>query len=1030
MKRSQVSLFGTMGIVAIAAFIIASPIAFNEKGSYEQKKLSILQEKSAEDAKDWMTARYLDFQTGVTITAAKLNQIEQAVKNMPTSTGLSLTWAEQGPDNVGGRTRAILIDRTNQNRIYAGGASGGLFVSTNGGNVWSKVDAYSGSKFISSMTQTQNGTIVVATGSSNDFWAGNGAWYSSDFGTTWNSIPGSETEARISEVVCSDNSNKVYLACSSGLKTWTVGAASLTSVTTMAGGCSSLSVSKDGSTVVAGVALNTFASTDSGASFTKVSGTGAGKVAVAIKRAEYAISAQKNSTGKHTVYATLTDDNLQGMFVSKDGGQVWEKFVGASGAPSSLNIYNNQGSYNSIITVDPTDDEAILIGGLDIWKWKQNTSNPISGGFEKVSQWFVSPNSPSFVHADNHEMKWSSNNKLYVGNDGGIGISNDFGSTWYPANRGYNIAQFYGIAFDRNGSVMGGTQDNGTIYNNHTLSTYKEFRELTPGDGFECEISFYNPKVMFTTGVRGQVNRSSDGVNFESFKPSYPVSYGSSGDTTSFAEHTEIFLAEYYDVNAKDSVLFQPNKDYAVSEIVKIPSKATGDTITYTTPTALYFDDTVNHKASLTEDRVLVKNELNNQNVLLGNYNYTHTPGSSQNDPPEIGDTLLVEFDAGDDTVIVDSVGSYKFYFSQHPLSSKIIELGLDSIRYNVAWDTLKLADPYQSWFFVYAKPNGGEIWGTRDALRVGNPSPKWTVVAKNFGGDTDIDMDFSADLNHVYFSNGSEVRRIDGLGDVYSSDTIFRKNTGWHGGVTTSLDSVAPLATTITTVHSGPVSGIALNPADEADLLVLKGNLAPDRSINATSGSPTFTALSSIASTAPLTYDAIIDRDDENIIIVGTHIGVFTSDDGGSTWAYNSQGFEGTPVFEIRQSTRAFTEGNSRPGEIHIGTHGRGIWSSSSLLGLKEFANNSNKVVKNKMTAFPNPTMSSTSLNFDLNQAGNAIVKVYSITGKNVKTVNLTNVKAGNNKIDIQVQDLPTGTYIVKLVAGSQIETTKFIKR
>ena len=62
------------------------------------------------------------------------------------------------------------------------------------------------------------------------------------------------------------------------------------------------------------------------------------------------------------------------------------------------------------------------------------------------------------------------------------------------ANRGYNVTQFYGIAFDRDGAVMGGTQDNGTLYNNHTLSTYKEFRQVGGGDGFECEISYFNQR--------------------------------------------------------------------------------------------------------------------------------------------------------------------------------------------------------------------------------------------------------------------------------------------------------------------------------------------------------------------------------------------------------------------------------------------------------------------------------------------------------------------------------------------------------
>ena len=108
------------------------------------------------------------------------------------------------------------------------------------------------------------------------------------------------------------------------------------------------------------------------------------------------------------------------------------------------------------------------------------------------------------------EWVTSTNNRLYVGNDGGIGVTNDFGATWFPANRGYNVTQFYGIAFDRSGAVMGGAQDNGTLYNDFTGSTLESFNQVTGGDGFECEISFYNPKVMFTSIYYNSINRSGD----------------------------------------------------------------------------------------------------------------------------------------------------------------------------------------------------------------------------------------------------------------------------------------------------------------------------------------------------------------------------------------------------------------------------------------------------------------------------------------------------------------------------------------
>ncbi|MBK7597231.1 MAG: hypothetical protein IPJ07_01400 [Acidobacteria bacterium] len=46
------------------------------------------------------------------------------------------TWSPLGPGNIGGRTRAILIDPQNTNLIYAAGVAGGVWKSSNGGQTW------------------------------------------------------------------------------------------------------------------------------------------------------------------------------------------------------------------------------------------------------------------------------------------------------------------------------------------------------------------------------------------------------------------------------------------------------------------------------------------------------------------------------------------------------------------------------------------------------------------------------------------------------------------------------------------------------------------------------------------------------------------------------------------------------------------------------------------------------------------------------------------------------------------------------
>jgi hypothetical protein len=347
----------------------------------------------------------------------------------------------------------------------------------------------------------------------------------------------------------------------------------------------------------------------------------------------------------------------------------------------------------------------------------------------------------------------------------------------------------------------------------------------------------------------------------------------------------------------------------------------------------------------------------------------------------------------------------------------------------------LIIQDPYQSWFVMYININGGELWGTRNALRLSAANPNWVKLAENIGsssvGSNDnmrVDIEFSKDLEHCYVIGGSNgVWRIDGLGSIYTSQPNFVSRAGYTGQTL----SIPPTATTATKISTVNVEGIAVNPNNPDDIVLFGGfGAANRRSLNATSASPTFTNLTNITSPSNVAcYDGIIDRDDADIIVVGTSEGVFVTEDGGATWGNASTGFEGVPVFHVRQSWRTFNEGNGRPGEIYIGTYGRGLWSSDAYLGLTSNSTNSTVAFKTKLKTYPNPTKDNTTLTFNLEKTSNVVVQVYNISGVLVKTIQEKNVEAGAQTLTVDGSDLQNGTYIVKFVAGKQNETVKFIK-
>ncbi|MBV1888078.1 MAG: T9SS type A sorting domain-containing protein [Urechidicola sp.] len=113
----------------------------------------------------------------------------------------SNSWEERGPDNVGGRTRAIMFDPNDgtNKRVFAGGVSGGLWVNddiTDGASAWAEVNIPQ-NLGISCIAYDPNDTqtFYVGTGESYVFGDvnGNGVWKSTDGGANWTQVFGGQT---------------------------------------------------------------------------------------------------------------------------------------------------------------------------------------------------------------------------------------------------------------------------------------------------------------------------------------------------------------------------------------------------------------------------------------------------------------------------------------------------------------------------------------------------------------------------------------------------------------------------------------------------------------------------------------------------------------------------------------------------------------------------------------------------------------------------------------------------------------------
>ncbi len=128
----------------------------------------------------------------------QLKKFRETHKAVPGDNGNN--WVERGPDNVGGRAKAVLFDPNDASgkRVFAGSVSGGLWYNndiTNPNSPWQLTDM-PGNMAVTSIDVDPNNTHIfyVGTGESYSGGAvnGNGIWKSTDGGYHWTHIFGGQ----------------------------------------------------------------------------------------------------------------------------------------------------------------------------------------------------------------------------------------------------------------------------------------------------------------------------------------------------------------------------------------------------------------------------------------------------------------------------------------------------------------------------------------------------------------------------------------------------------------------------------------------------------------------------------------------------------------------------------------------------------------------------------------------------------------------------------------------------------------------
>lgn len=474
------------------------------------------------------------------------------------SSGLNKTaplfnWKEAGPNDVGGRTRALAIDVTDPNTILAGGVSGGMWKSTDNGATWKIKSTPLQVLSVTSIAQdkrpgfTDNWYYVCGeypfTSACAPFamFSGDGVYKSTDNGESWFVLESTGDKNFTDwnyfdfclKVIVTTKGNILIATAGFGIFRSTDGGRTFSSAL---GGpreheYSDVAETLDGELIAvisSGFLGSTskdepgvYRSTDEGLSWAKITPS---TFPEAHRRSVIAIA----PSNPDIVYI-LTDvgetvndrDDVRFHKINLKTGESEDRSANMPDFSKKYQgIIYTQGCYNLTLAVKPDDENLIIIGATSLFRSMNGfASKPNNrrihwiGGYHQISNgWMFYPG----LHPDIHAFAFDPKDprKLWVGHDGGLSYTSDITNILYPEffpwenkNNGYNVTQFYMVTIsDRinDKRIIGGTQDNGSPFFTFDGNAASKSKDASSGDG---GWAYFGKNFIYASSQEGRLIR-------------------------------------------------------------------------------------------------------------------------------------------------------------------------------------------------------------------------------------------------------------------------------------------------------------------------------------------------------------------------------------------------------------------------------------------------------------------------------------------------------------------------------------------
>lgn len=424
------------------------------------------------------------------------------------------SWSSLGPSpmtmfswamgRVAGRVSALAVNPENIQHMVLGAASGGVWVTQNGGVNWTPVFDDMGTQTVGSLLMDPMDPEIVWVGTGEQGqpcleYFGMGVFRSADGGMTWEPRNGAGTNTlKLSHVnalaihpansslilaggpdYCEDGyalDGGLYRSIDAGLNWTKVNSGAVTDL---------IADHAHAGTFYAAIGLwgqsqsGIYKSTDQGANWTRlVTGLPSASQLYRIRLAQAPNDAQ-------TLYALVYRSNYQThLFKSTDAGATW--------TTQHTNACEGQCSYDLCLAVSPNDPNRLLLGSI---RHAVSTNGGQSLQYQ-TSTW----GSSQTVHQDTHVLVYhpTDPNHYWAGTDGGLWETNNNGGTFINRNGNLNITQFYDIATHPTDPtiVFGGAQDNSS---SGTFNQQVWDVTVVTGDGFMNVVDPLEPQKVYQT---------------------------------------------------------------------------------------------------------------------------------------------------------------------------------------------------------------------------------------------------------------------------------------------------------------------------------------------------------------------------------------------------------------------------------------------------------------------------------------------------------------------------------------------------